>query len=148
MPVVEHLSRGMVEKYLSSAGLRYLQDRDGDFVVQFREDEDWGCSLDVYLTVAGADGDVLDLLGVPNHHVSEARWPEALVTCNQWNLDKRWPKAAFRTGSPNAKSGMFVLQAALDLEKGIHQEFLDNYIYVFMGGVSSFLQWAHESRGF
>lgn len=56
------------------------------------------------------------------------------MACNEWNLEKRWPKAAFNTGSSGDESGAFVLELSFDFEKGVHQELLDDTLRVsFLG---------------
>jgi hypothetical protein len=148
MRFVEPLSKSMVEKFLKSTSWRYLVDRDGDYLLQFGHSNNWGCDLDIYLTIAGQRSDVLSMYATPGHRIPSERWAEALVTCNEWNLEKRWPKAAFRAGDSRDATGSFFLQLALDLEQGVHQELLDDTITVFISGADSFCRWAHESKGF
>jgi len=138
----------MLENSLKSTNLRYLTDRDGDIVLQFGHGDHWGCDLNLYLTVAGQNADVLSMYALPGHHITMERLGDALMACNEWNLDRRYPKAALRTGTAEDSSGRFFLQMAFDLEKGIHQELLDDTVVVFVMGVDQFCRWLHDSKGF
>jgi hypothetical protein len=148
MPIVEPLSARMIEKYLRSTSWRYLVDRDGDYLLQFAHSDDWGCDLEMYLTLSGPRGDVLSMHATPGYRIPAGRWTDALLACNEWNIDKRYPKAAFRAGTAKDNAGRFFVQLALDCEKGIHQELLGDTIVLFIAGADSFCRWAHESKGF
>jgi hypothetical protein len=148
MPTVQTFSRTMIETCLKSTNLRYLTDRDGDSVLQFGHADHWGCDLDLYITAAGQNGDVLSMFAMPGHRVPLERMGDALMACNEWNVDRRYPKAALRTGNAEDGSGRFFLQLAFDLEKGIHQELLNDTVAVFIMAVDQFCRWLHDEKDF
>jgi hypothetical protein len=149
MPTVEAFGPVMIEKFLKGAGLRFLKDEDGDYVVQFSHDDDWGCSLTVNLMLVGKQKEVLALQVVPDKKVSRADWGRALLTCNEWNKKKSWPKGYLFAQNPDTdEKGRILASQSLDLEKGIHQEFFDFFTRGFISSAFEFYKWLHQEQGF
>jgi hypothetical protein len=148
MPTVETFSRPMIEKFLKSWGLPYKADDDGDFILAVPNTDDMGCDLVMFITATGRQSDVCSMTALPTFSLPAARLTDALLACNEWNLEKRWPKAALKIGSSRDDGGTFMLEMSLDLEKGIHQELLSYTLGVFVSSAVAFCKWGHETKGF
>ena len=129
MNTVQHFNRGMLKSYLKSNGLHYLRDQDNDFVINFSGDDEIGCDLAVWLITSSNNADVLDIMIEGQKPIPKAQWGQALTVCNEWNKSTRWPKAFLQVNDPSKDTvGKILLKEAIDLEKGVHQELLDDYI--------------------
>src|ERR1700736_2213363 len=109
METVETFSRGMIEKFLTSRDFGYDGDDGGDFVLQIEHSDGCGRELTVILAAAaGERGAMLSVIASPrDSNVPVGRWADAVLACNQWNLDHPYPKATFRTGISHDKSAEF-----------------------------------------
>jgi hypothetical protein len=149
MPTVEPFNRRMIEKFLKSVGWNYMTTRNGDFVVQFTRDEDSGREM-TFLFVA--DGDEKEILLIRIHadlNVPKKDWGRALMTCNTWNRNYRWPTAYLGVEDPDRdKTGEIVLERQIDLSSGVHQELLNDFVFRTFAAGSKFWEWAHQEQGF
>jgi hypothetical protein len=127
----------MIEKYLKENDIKYLVDSDSDLVVQFAADEDTGIEHTIYLMM---DGDVYEILFTGDFKISKRDWAKAVMTCNEWNREKRWPKAVLSVDREK-ETGEIRLVGALDLEFGVHQELLDDFTHYHVAGGAAFWDW-------
>lgn len=140
MPKIESFSLNMVETYLKRLDLRYMTDSDGDLVVQFGEDDDTGLEYTIFFC---HQGDVYAILFLADRKFQKAEWGRAVMACNEWNREKRWPKAILYIDQEKG-TGDIRLEGYLDLEHGIHQELLDDFTNYHVMGGASFWDWAYQ----
>ncbi len=148
MAVVEQFDHAMIERYLKTVGMRFLRDEDGDFLVQFGYSEPQGCELSLYFIAGGQKKDIYVLRAFSDKRIAKDEWSRAIMLCNTWNSERRWPKAYLEVKNPATDTfGMILLEEQIDLEKGIHQELFDDFSNTFVVTVGSFWKWAHQEKG-
>jgi hypothetical protein len=149
MAVVKQFDRSMIEEFLKSTGLRYLRDSDGDFIVQFGFDVDRGNEMSVMLMASGNMGQIYSIYTESTTIIQPGDVDRAIRMCNTWNTEKRWPKAYLRLRQDAGRSyGRIILEGQLDVEKGIHQELLDDFTGTIIATSNAFWEWAHREQGF
>jgi len=148
MPTVQKFSRSMIEKYLKAKNLKFLRDSDGDFRISFAYDEDTGCKLDVWFIAGGPQGDIYYVGVHSDKRIPKSDWGRAVMLCNTWNKERRWPKAYLYVHDPSTDTvGSIRLEEQIDLEKGIHQELLDDFTDTVIASANLFWEWAHKEQG-
>jgi hypothetical protein len=148
MPNVQKFDHDMIKKYLHAHDLKYLIDSDGDFLVQFGYADEWGCSLKIYLIVGGTRKDIYVIKVYSDKRISRGDWTRVIGLCNTWNKERRWPKAYLHVDDPAAdQTGLVVVEQHIDLEKGIHQELLDDFTSTMIMGAFQFWKWVHQEQG-
>ncbi len=149
MPTVQKFDRSMIERYLKSRNLKYLVDSDGDYRVEFAYDESVGCGLKVLLIAAGPRHQIYQIVVLSDKRIPQKDWARAVMACNTWNKEKRWPKAYLYVADPSKDTvGMIMLEGQIDLEKGIHQELFNDFTDTIIATATSFWKWAHTEQGF
>ncbi len=147
MATVQKFDHSMIERSLRASQMKFLRDSDGDFIVQFGYSDDMGCELDVYLIVGGRQADIYNVMGMSNMRIPKNDWGRAVMLCNTWNKEKRWPKAYLNVKDPNDATATIIVEQQIDLEKGIHQELLDDFTLTMISGMLHFWEWAHKEQG-
>ena len=147
MATVEPFSTEMIERYLASRRLAYLVDHDKDYRVAFSYDEDLGCALDMWFLVGGRDRQILSIRAVGQRPIPRADFAMVLELCNEWNRDRRWPKAYLYCRNANDAEGAIYLEENIDLAPGIHQELLDDWLDTMRSAAVQFWMWAHGEKG-
>ncbi len=80
--------------------------------------------------------------------IPKSDWGRAVMICNTWNKERSWPKAYLFVRNPSTDThGLIVLEDVIDLEKGIHQELLDDFSLTSIATAISFWKWAHKEQG-
>ncbi|MHB1354710.1 MAG: type III secretion system chaperone family protein [Anaerolineae bacterium] len=139
----------MIEAFLKSKDLDYEIDKDGDVSLSVSEDEKMGCSMRIWLMIAGENKDVYDIRIYTDRDIAKEDWSRAIMTCNEWNDAKRWPKVYFHVSDPDADTGGRVIcEGDIDLEAGIHQDLFDDFTSTIFAGAQSFWEWMHSEKGF
>lgn len=145
---VQPFNRSMIEKCLRSTSWRFLTDSEGDFVVEFRYDEETGVELEIFFEAEGSKGQIYVIRGHADKRIPKNDWNKALMVCNTWNKEKRWPKAYLYVRDPSTDTtGTIMLEENLDLETGIHQELLNDITLTAVAGMFGFWEWAHREQG-
>jgi hypothetical protein len=148
MATVQKFDHSMIEKFLRSSSLKFLRDSDGDFVVQFGYSDKMGCELDIFLVVEGSKQHIYRILGIADKRIQKNDWGRAIMVCNTWNKERRWPKAyLYVKDAATDTTGSIRLEQQVDLETGIHQELLDDFSFTSIGGILQFWEWAHQEQG-
>lgn len=148
VPKVEKFNRGVIEKVIRRRNWKFLVDSDGDFRVSFAYDDDVGCQMDLYLGAEGSQSSVYTIRVTTSKRIPKSEWDRALMACNTWNRDKRWPKAYLYVEDPSADStGSIILEHSTDLETGIHQELLDDLTMTIWATANQFWRWATKEQG-
>lgn len=126
-PIVYKFDQDMIKTYLKKNEIkRYLQDSEGDLVIKFGYDKRIDCELTVYLMVSGSKKNIYSISVRSDKRIPKKLWDQAVLLCNQWNLQSRWPTACFSLRNTEDKYGSIFLEYHLDLDAGIHQQLLDN----------------------
>jgi hypothetical protein len=133
----------MIENYLRARNIRYLRDSDGDFCVNFGPQGEIRHTIRVWLLAGGTGQQVYVIRGHAEKRYPRSRWADCLLMCNTWNRDRRWPKAYLDNSDPNS-DGEIVLEEQIYVEKGIHQELLDDFSDTVISAIFSFWKWEKE----
>lgn len=83
-----------VEQSLTRLGYSFVQDEDHPEVLRARFDD-----YRFHILLAGAHRSVLQTRGRWNHSVDISRKVEMIKLCNEWNMNRVWPKAYVRRES-------------------------------------------------
>ena len=149
MATIEKFTRAMLAKFVTDREWRNLVDKDGDYLVEFSYDEDYGCELTLYLIASGEQNEILEIRISSSMRIPKERWGEAINACNIWNDMKRWPKVYLHVSNPDTDTvGRIVCEGHIDLEQGIHQELLDSVISSYHRNANSFWRWLHSEYGY
>jgi hypothetical protein len=144
---VEEFSREMVETYIANRNLSSVADEDGDYRFRFADDEGTGRRLEMWLLFGGPEKKILTVRFVTNKPIDKAVWGTALEICNDWNRDRRWPKAYFIVSGSDDSLGFILLEEDIDFATGVHQELLEDWIETIRLSAFQFWVWAHGERG-
>ena len=123
------LDSSRVESYLRSRGYRVQRDADGDLTGTWDGDRFWFLLL-------GEQHEVLQVRGRWHRTLPADRWGAALLTVNDWNRERLWPKAYLR-----AEDGQTALygEVSVDLEHGVTDDQLAQLVACGLGtGVQLF----------
>ncbi|GAB4441339.1 MAG: hypothetical protein OHK0015_38500 [Chloroflexi bacterium OHK40] len=145
MPTVQKLSHAMVEEYLRTMGYKFLRDSEGDYRVDFSYDEQLDCKISYYMLIDGQNRNIYTVRVYSDKRVPRNDWPRFLFLVNEWNKDKRWPKAYLYIRDPQTSpSGEVILEQQMDFEQGIHQELLNDFTNTTLAGAYAFWGWITE----
>ncbi|MGC8905248.1 YbjN domain-containing protein [Thermus sp.] len=126
---IRPLTQEYVRETLKGFGLTVLTDPDGDSLVILGDERLQAHALMIF---AVDRGKVLSYLGqVENVFLDENT---ALLKANQWNDERRWPRAFVRKGKLH-------LDYHWDLEQGIHPGLLRDLLLGVIMGTGKFLLW-------
>lgn len=130
---VEPLSQRRIERHLRQMGLRALQAPEGHSMVLLRTDEG---SRVMALVVVAADGTSNQVLSVVAkiEGALQLNPKDLLERANAWNKERRWPRVFVREGELYA-------DYHVDLEKGVTEEQLRNFLDTAFLGLDLFLRW-------
>lgn len=149
MPNIQKFDRSMIEEYLRGKGFPIFQDDEGDYVLQFSYNKDWGCHVAALLGVKGPSNNIYSIRIISDRRIPLKDWEQVIVLCNRWNDETLWPKAvlSLRNTSTEMSSGI-ALEAYLILDMGIHQELFDDYTDKIVGAGLSFWEWLYKEQGY
>lgn len=138
-------SREMIKDHLDRTELKYLVDQDGDFRVDFAPFAPEAPEISVWITAEGTNEDILCIRVIGHLAVPKTIWPQAVMACNQWNMEKRYPKAYLMIPPDTAALfGQVHLEGHFPMGAGVTAPQLDEYINTVIGTGFSFWQWALE----
>lgn len=137
----------MIETYLKDQGLLYATDADGDFQVKFAFDEELGCSLEIWLLVGGSENQIYAVRVLSDKQIAKDDWGKAVVLCNQWNKEHRWPKAYLFVADENTDAfGVINLEENINLSAGVHQQLLEDWTNTVRASAVEFWRWVHQDQ--
>jgi Putative bacterial sensory transduction regulator len=144
---VQPFERSMIKDHLERQNLKYLVDQDGDFRVDFAAFSDDGYELTVWMTAEGTNEDIFVIRTIANARIPKTLWLDVMQACNQWNMEKRYPKAfLFLPNDPEELFGSIHLEGQFPLAAGVTQPVLDEFINTIIGTSFSFWEWIVSSR--
>ncbi|OBI84438.1 YbjN domain-containing protein [Mycobacterium sp. 1245805.9] len=123
--MIQSFERQLIENWLRASELRFLMDRDGDFVLGFYSDH--GPDYRVQLSAEGPEADVLCIRIHPDVVYPEASRERIDAFVAGWNRKTRWPKA-FVVNDSRGRGIRVVGENSFPLGPGIHQALLDTFI--------------------
>lgn len=148
MPTIETFTPAMIEAYAKAKDFAFLKDPQGDYCIEFAQQAECACRLSVWLSATGEQRDVYWVRVTSDTRIAQRDWGRAVLVCNQWNKERRWPKAYLHYAKKSAEFGDIILEGQLDLETGIHQELFNSYTDTIIGTAFRFWEWAHQEKGF
>lgn len=135
---VEPFTRRLIHDFLEEKALKYLRDKDEDYLVIFRRDQAED-EMRVWFTANGPEERIYTIvcfaMAPPGRDLDH--WCRV---CNDWNRSRRWPKAH----ASNVHEGTGVtltLEEHLDLQTGIHKALFDDFTQETLSGVAEFFDW-------
>ena len=118
MPVIKTFDRGMLENYLKTNKLHFLRDEQGGFTVNFGHKEEIGGEFSISLSIEGDS--IYHILSMSRKEIPKAQWSEAIMLCNTWNKERRWPKVFLHVNNPETDiTAMFVAEESINLTQGM-----------------------------
>jgi Putative bacterial sensory transduction regulator len=123
--MIQRFERQLLENWLRASELRFLIDRDGDFVLDFYSEH--GPDYRVQLSAEGPEADVLSIRIHPDVVYSEALRDRIDAFVAGWNRKTRWPKA-FVVNDSRGRGIRVIGENSFPLGPGIHQALLDTFI--------------------
>lgn len=104
------LSAARIQQWLGRQGYSWFVDSEGDTGGLWR-------GRLFYFFALGEDGDILQVRGQWNRTFAIERLSEVLEVCNDWNIEKVWPKAYLRVRDDGTV--VAVCESATDLGAGV-----------------------------
>jgi hypothetical protein len=148
MATVQNFDRSVIESYLTNRGLRFTRDDDGDFVVQFPYQEELGCEVILVFCAEGPQEDVYSVRLISNKRIPKDEWERIMSLCNDWNKEKRFPKAFLDIRITAEETlAIVVLEQHLHLKPGVHQDLFDDWTDIMVSGGFQFWIWVHQQHG-
>ncbi len=142
---IRPFDRDMIKEHLDTREMSYDTDDDGDFQfgLKVSEDED-GITLAIFLGAEGTNGDICVVRAIGMAAIPREMWMPVMSACNQWNLERRYPKAYLAVGgdpsSPEAQ-GEVHLESQFPLGAGVTQPLVDDLISETLSSALAFWQW-------
>ena len=136
IPEVRPFRRDTIRAFLEAEDLKYLRDRDDDFLVIFGATEK-SPDLHVWLMPEGREKDIYSIFCMVDVG-SAADLTKWTGVANDWNRAKRWPKAYISADNDAIR---LTLESSMGLGPGIHQALFDFYSRATLSGIVEFFDW-------
>lgn len=140
-------SRAMIETFIQTKSLPYHTDNDGDICLELIEETTYGCKLSAYCLALGPKQNIYCVRVVSNKPIPQLEWGRAILLCNSWNRDNRWPKAYLNYINMDSAVGEIILEGQIDLEHGISVEQFADFTDGQIATALQFWTWFHQ-QGF
>lgn len=141
---IRPFDRDMIKDHLDSRDMQYEVDDDGDFQFGIKGSEEAELTLAVFLGAEGTNEDILVVRAVGMAAIPKDMWMPVMSACNQWNLERRYPKAYLAVGGdPTADDahGEVHLEGQFPLGAGVTQPLVDDLISETVSSALGFWQW-------
>ena len=134
------LSLSRVEESLTRHGYAFVEDDEHPDIVRARFDD-----YRFQFMISGDEHGVLQTRGRWNHSVDVSRKMEMVKLCNEWNMNRIWPKVYVRRES----EGLLGLygELAADFRAGALDSQIDNAIQCGLSTVIAFFHSLEERLG-
>jgi hypothetical protein len=146
MATTQKFTRSMIEAAAREKEWDYRIDSDGEYVIDLGYYEKGRCGIVEYIGTAGQANEILYARCSLIRAVPKAIWGRALLACNEWQKIRHFPAAYLVTREEDGK-GYLMTQHGVDLEKGIHQEFVTFFLLQAMGQGLAFSRWINDEQG-
>jgi Putative bacterial sensory transduction regulator len=138
----------MIITHLANRGIEAEIDDDGDHRFALAVDGNEELALVVFLGAEGTNDDVLAIRCIGMVSIPPEGFLQVMSACNQWNIERRYPKAALvvsEVATPEADGPQQTAQVHLmchfPLGAGVTQPLVDDLINETVGGALQFWQW-------
>ena len=139
----------MLERAFNKYEISFLRDNIGDYLIDGGYSDDWGCSLKFWFCIEGEEKNLLAVRIYSDRRIPKSQWNTALILCNMWNNQMRWPKSClYVEDSFKSTTGTIQLDHHLDLTGGTTQGLIDNAVSNIIRGGIRFWNWAIQEQDF
>jgi hypothetical protein len=145
--MIEQFSRAMIEAVVQAKNIEYHTDIDGDISIELAEEATYGYRLTAHCLAVGPAQSIYCVRVVANKAIPQLEWGRAILLCNSWNRDHRWPKAYLHYASMESAVGEIILEGQLDLERGVIHEQMVDFTDGQIACALQFWAWAHQQHG-
>lgn len=134
---LEALSPERVQASLERHGYAFVEDEEHPDILRARFD-----SYPFLFLLAGEDHSILQVRARWNHSVDVARKIEMVKLCNEWNMNRIWPKVYVRREAETVL-GMYG-EVAFDFATGARDEQIDRALEC---GLTTVISFFHDIEG-
>ncbi len=147
MSEIQPFTHELVESYLKLRELKYLRDNDGDFVVQFGYLQEADAEISAYFIADGPDKGIYIIRMTTSKRIPASEYGQALAACNNWNMERRWPKVFLyvRTAEDTDAAGV-IAEQQIDLRTGIQAELFNSLTDNIVAGGFQFMEWLKQQQ--
>jgi len=131
------LTYSRIKSLLTEADIRFSEDEDNEVRVIIEGSGNINGDIVVLFSIVGKG--VLCVRGFGRDRMSEKKKAEILLLCNQWNLEKRWPKCYYDEDSLRA-----VCEHNVDFEGGVIRDTLRDNVVPTIGSMLKFHKYLSE----
>lgn len=132
------LSKDRIKAALEAEGFSYSVDSDGDI------GGGWEYGT-FYFFVQGNSDELLCIRGAWRARLSAESFTQAAMLCNQWNMEKLWPKTYARLVGDNEEEVMIFTELNIDLEQGATEDMLKQQINCAVSTSMQFFESMNEA---
>jgi hypothetical protein len=136
------LGTEMLRQYLNARQFKFSMDERERFRLLFSASEAYPVDLTIWLAAEGENHDILTMHCFCDRSLLDSEFDSALIACNRWNLEKRWPKAYCTLQPP----WEVVLEMNVAISESVQAALVASILDGWMFGVHSFWQWIHAER--
>lgn len=117
--------------------------------IQIGYDKTARCRMMLVVFADGSDHDILRISVYTDRRIARNGWDAAMARCNQWNMEKRWPKAFLYVDEPTVdRTGGIILNYELLLQGDVPPAILDGIISPVFTGAIDFWREAGQELDF
>jgi Putative bacterial sensory transduction regulator len=134
----------MLREHLVTREMEFDTDSDGDFQFGLKANDEDELTLAVFLGAEGTNEDILVVRGIGMAAIPREMWMPVMSACNQWNLERRYPKAYLAVqGDPSLpeSQGEVHLESQFPLGAGVTQPLVDDLVTETISSALAFWQW-------
>jgi Putative bacterial sensory transduction regulator len=141
---IRPFDRDMIKVHLDSREMQYDVDDDGDFQFGVKVNEEDELTLAIFLGAEGTNEDILVVRAIAMAAIPREMWMPVMSACNQWNLERRYPKAYLAVGGDPSlpeTQGEVHLEGQYPLGAGVTQPLVDDLISETVSSSLAYWQW-------
>jgi hypothetical protein len=146
--MITPFDKDMIVTHLANRGIEADIDDDGDYRFALEVEGSEDLTLVVFLGAEGTNDDVMAVRCIGMVAIPPEGFLQVMSACNQWNIERRYPKAALvvsegdnpETGE-RQQSAQVHLMCHFPLGAGVTQPLVDDLINETVGGGIQFWQW-------
>jgi hypothetical protein len=146
--MITPFDKDMLVAHLANREIEAEIDDDGDYRFALAVDGNEDLALVVFLGAEGINDDVLSIRCIGMVTIPPEGFLQVMSACNQWNIERRYPKAALVVSAAldpesgnTQQTGQVHLMCHFPLGAGVTQPLVDDLINETVGGGLQFWQW-------